>query len=235
MSKPVDVYVVDSVPSGSPPVGTARRVATAVLHYHHRRPGHTRTPAELRFFRPRYGHVRYGHVPILTIIDTLGGDLGRVPFVGGIINFIFAGWTRAATHTADRAGLLVVRDLNHVYSTLVKLAIGPALYDRIDHGALAEQVRQLSDRRHEEAILWFASPFSTTPMGRFEDMLKFSKSPLYHQLRPRSPCPSLSTGRIGKSEAGCQDYPLSRCGACYLVPGSSQQIDSVISLQQFIL
>ena len=187
VTKAVEVYVVDSVPSGAPQVGTRGvwpppyyLIITAIQV-------NTRTPDELRFLLGReYGHVRHGHVPILTIIDTLGGDLGRVPFVGGIINFIFAGWTRAATHTADRAGLLVVRDLNHVYSTLVKLAIGPALYDRIDHGALAQQVRQLSGRRHEEAILWFASPFNTTPMGRFEDMLKFAKSPLYRQLRQES-------------------------------------------------
>lgn len=184
VTKPVDVYVVDSLPSGSPPVATRGvwlppyfLIITALQVY-------TRTPDELRFLLGReYGHVRHGHVPIMTIIDTLGGDLGRVPFVGGIVNFIFAGWTRAATHTADRAGLLVVRDLNHVYSALVKLVIGPALYDRIDHGALAEQVRNLGRRRREEAILWFASPFDSTPMGRFEDMLKFSKSPLYRQLR----------------------------------------------------
>lgn len=184
VTKPVDVYVVDSVPSGSPPVATRGvwlppyfLIITALQVY-------TRTPDELRFLIGReYGHVRYGHVPIMTIIDTLGGDLGRVPLVGGIVNFIFAGWTRAATHTADRAGLLVVRDLNHVYSALVKLVIGPALYERIDHGALAEQVRSLGGRRREEAVLWFASPFDSTPMGRFEDMLKFSKSPLYRQLR----------------------------------------------------
>ena len=68
-------------------------------------------------------------MPVLTIIDTLGGDLGRVPFIGGIVQFIFAGWL-LATHTTDRAGLLVVHDLNHVYSTLVKLVIGPTLYLR---------------------------------------------------------------------------------------------------------
>jgi Zn-dependent protease with chaperone function len=184
ITKPVDVYVVDSVPSGSPQVGTRGVwpppyfiIITAVQV-------NTRTPDELRFLLGcEYGHVRYGHVPMLTIIDTLGGDLGRVPFVGGIVQFIFAGWLRAATHTADRAGLLVVHDLNHVYSTLVKLVIGPALYDRVDHGALAEQVRDLGGRRREEAILWFASPFDSTPMGRFQDMLKFSKSSLFRRLR----------------------------------------------------
>ena len=72
----------------------------------------------------------------------------------------------------------MVHDLNHVYSTLVKLVIGPTS-DYVDHGALAEQVRNLGGRRREEAILWFASPFDSTPMGRFEDMLKFSKSPLF--------------------------------------------------------
>ena len=119
VTKPVDVYVVDTVPSGSPPVGTRGVwpppyfIIIAAVQVN------TRTPDELRFLLGReYGHVRHGHVPLLTIIDTLGGDLGRVPFVGGIVNFVFAGWTRAATHTADRAGLLVVHDLNHVYSTL---------------------------------------------------------------------------------------------------------------------
>lgn len=184
VAKPVDIYVVDAVPSGSPPVSTRGVWPPPYYIIVAANQLTTRTPDELRFLLGReYGHVRCGHVPILTIIDTLGGSLGRVPLVGGFIQFIFAGWTRCVTHTADRAGLLVVHDLNHVYSTLVKLAVGPALYDRIDHGALAEQVRTVRGRRHEEAILWFATPFDSTPMGRFEDMLKFAKSPLFRKLR----------------------------------------------------
>jgi hypothetical protein len=130
-----------------------------------------------------YGHVRYGHVPVLTIIDTLAGDLGRVPLVGGFVQFVFSGWTRCARHTADRAGLLAVHDLNHAYSSLVKMAVGPTLYEQIDHGALAQQVRDLRGLKREETILWFATPFDSTPLGRFEDMLKFAKSPLYRKLR----------------------------------------------------
>jgi Zn-dependent protease with chaperone function len=184
VTKPVDLYVVDAVPAGSPPVGTRGIWPPPYFIIIAANQITTRTPDELRFMLGReYGHVRHGHVPIMTIIDTLGGSLGRVPLVGGLIQFIFSGWTRCATHTADRAGLLVVHDLNHVYSTLVKLAIGPALYERIDHGALAQQVRTLRGRRHEEAILWLATPFNSTPMGRFEDMLKFARSPLYRQLR----------------------------------------------------
>ncbi len=168
VTKPVDVYVVDTVPTGSPPVGTRGVwpppyfIIIAAVQVN------TRTPDELRFLLGReYGHVRYGHVPILTIIDTLGGNLGRVPFVGGIVNFVFAGWTRAATHTADRAGLLVVHDLNHVYSTLVKLVIGPALYDRIDHGALAEQVRNQDGRRHEAGHPVVCQPLRQHADGAF--------------------------------------------------------------------
>jgi hypothetical protein len=184
ITKPVDVYVVDAVPSGSPPIGTRGVWPPPYFIIMAANQLTTRTPDELRFMLGReYGHVRYGHVPIITIIDTLGGSLGRVPLVGGMIQFIFAGWTRCATHTADRAGLIVVHDLNHVYSTLVKLAVGPAVYDRIDHGELARQVRNLGGLRREEMILWFATPFDSTPMGRFEDMLKFAKSPLYRNLR----------------------------------------------------
>jgi hypothetical protein len=145
----------------------------------------SRTPEELRFLLGReYGQILLGHVPVLTIIDTLSGSLGRVPVLGGLIKWIFQGWTRLANYSADRAGLIAVHHLDHVYSTLVKLIIGVAAYERLDHSVLAEQARHQRDHLHQEMILRLYEPFDTEPLGRFQELLRFAQSPVYRAWRP---------------------------------------------------
>ena len=122
ITKPVD-GTVDSVPSGSPPVGTMC-LAAALLHHHHRPPGRhaarrTALPAGLRvrararLARAGADHYRHaGRRPWARALHRRHRPVHLCRLAGG--------------HAHGRpASLLVVHDLNHVYSTLVKLVIGP--------------------------------------------------------------------------------------------------------------
>lgn len=185
VTKPTHVYVVDWVPSGTPSVLTRGFVLPPYYVVITTSQLNNRTPEELRFLLGReYGHILLGHVPVATIIDTVSGSLGRVPVLGGFIKWIFQGWTRLSNYSADRAGLIAVHHLDHVYSTLVKMIIGASNYERIDHSALAAQARHQRDYLHQEMILRLSAPFDTEPLGRFQELLRFARSPVYKAWRP---------------------------------------------------
>lgn len=124
----------------------------------------------------QYGHIKLGHVRILTIIDGLSGGLGRVPLLGGFIRFVFLGWTRLAVFSADRAGLIAVRRLADAYGALVKLVVDSKYFAEINHHELALQAR-----RTRSGMLGLLSrttmPFDTQPLGRFDRLVPFAVSP----------------------------------------------------------
>lgn len=124
----------------------------------------------------QYGHIKLGHVRILTIIDGLSGGLGRVPLLGGFIRFVFLGWTRLAVFSADRAGLIAVRRLADAYGALVKLVVDSRYFAELNHQELALQAR-----RTRGGMLGLISrttmPFDTQPLGRFDRLVPFAVSP----------------------------------------------------------
>ncbi|MCL4827991.1 MAG: M48 family metallopeptidase [Caldilinea sp.] len=140
--------------------------------------------AELRFLLAvEYGHVRLGHVRILTMIDAVSGSLGRVPFVGGFVRVLFSAWTYLATYSADRAGLVAGGNLAAAYSALGKLAVGGALWGEINHQALAQQALRQRGRFFDLGNR-LTAPFDTQPMGRFQRLVAFSATPTFRSLCP---------------------------------------------------
>lgn len=141
---------------------------------------------ELRFLLGvEYGHVRLGHVHILTMIDAVSGSLGRIPFVGSFVRVLFSGWTNLATYSADRAGLVACGSLAAAYSALGKLAVGSAFWTGINHTALAQQSLRQRGRFFDVGNR-VTAPFDTQPMGRFQRLVAFAATPAFHTLSPEA-------------------------------------------------
>lgn len=139
---------------------------------------------ELRFVLGiEYGHVKLGHVRVLTLIDAVSGSLGRVPFVGAFIRLLFLGWTRLATFSADRAGLVASGRLQAAYDTFGKLAVGQHYWAEVNHVALAQQASRTRGRFFDAANRTTV-PFDTQPLGRFQRLAIFATGPVFAQLRP---------------------------------------------------
>jgi Zn-dependent protease with chaperone function len=137
---------------------------------------------ELRFLLGvEYGHVRLGHVRILTMIDAVSGSLGRIPFVGAFIRVLFSAWNNLATYSADRAGLVACGGLAPAYSALGKLAVGGRLWSEINHLALAQQSLRQRGRFFDIGNR-ITAPFDTEPMGRFQRLVVFSATSAFHSL-----------------------------------------------------
>jgi Zn-dependent protease with chaperone function len=144
------------------------------------------TPRELLYhFGCQYGHIKLGHVRMLTIIDGVSGGLGRVPFLGGFIRFAFLGWTRLAVFSADRAGLIAVRSLANAYSALVKLAINASRYDELNHVELALQAKRTRGGFFG-LVNRTTMPFDAQPLGRFDRLVPFAESAQFRLLCPEA-------------------------------------------------
>ena len=84
------------------------------------------------------GHVKSGHVlyyqiaEFLPVITEAIGDatFGVGALLGAGVQVALLNWRRKSEHTADRAGLLVVQDLQVALSALMKLAGLPQRYSK---------------------------------------------------------------------------------------------------------
>jgi Zn-dependent protease with chaperone function len=130
-----------------------------------------------------FGHVKLGHVRVLTLIDAMSGSLGRVPFLGTVIRYAFLIWTRLATFSADRAGLIACRRIESAYAALGKMAVGARLWPRVNHVALAGQLlhhhRALSALTNRATI-----PFDTQFLGRFARLVPWAYGKHFAHLCP---------------------------------------------------
>lgn len=142
------------------------------------------TPRELLYLLGcEYGHVKLGHVRMLTIIDGLSGGLGHVPFLGGFVHLVFTAWTRLAVYSADRAGLIAGRRLADAYGALVKLMIDARHFNAINHAELAQQAKRTRGGIGG-LINRTTMPFDTQPLGRFDRLLPFALSPAFQVFCP---------------------------------------------------
>jgi Zn-dependent protease with chaperone function len=125
---------------------------------------------ELRFVMAHeLGHVKSGHVlyyqiaEFLPVISEAIGDatFGVGALLGVSLQVALLNWRRKSEHTADRAGLLVVQDLQVALSTLMKLAGLPQRYrDAVNVDDFIAQARAF-DGMDSDKLSWFAKWIST--------------------------------------------------------------------------
>lgn len=120
---------------------------------------------ELRFVMAHeLGHVKSGHVlyyqiaEFLPLISEAIGDatFGVGALLGAGLQVALLNWRRKSEHTADRAGLLAVQDLQVVLGALMKLAGLPQRYhDQINVDDFVVQARAF-DGMDSDKLSWFA-------------------------------------------------------------------------------
>jgi len=124
-------------------------------------------PAELRYIvGHELGHIRAGHVVYGSIAQLLAGGVSWIfaPITGPAVVALNS-WSRNAERSADRAGLLLCGDLGASIKALLKLAVGPALADRVD---VRSYLDQRADIRGFQATIaeWMQShPFLVERVG----------------------------------------------------------------------
>jgi len=134
----------------------------------------TNAPKELQFIiGHEFTHIMCSHVLWLTLAAR-NPLLGRIPILSYLMPLFFSWWSRQAEYTADRGGLIACGDLPASQSALVRLVIGPELFDRMN---IDEFVKQ----SHNGDLSSMASElFSSHPLlaKRLQALAKFAQSPL---------------------------------------------------------
>jgi hypothetical protein len=160
-------------------------------------------PSELRFLIARkIGSIHCRHVFLLDVVKGMRGiiDSALPEFVGRILLGGVGGrlleWLKEAEITADRAGLLVVGDVDVATNALIKLNLQASLddfYGPANPEAYARQIELLDDNRLTTASAALAelknpNPFTTV---RVADLLSFyeANSSLFMDRRPPSANP----------------------------------------------
>ena len=116
------------------------------------------------------GHVKSGHVlyyQIAEFLPLIAEVIGNATFgVGALLGvglqIALLNWRRKSEYTADRAGLLVVQDLNVALGALMKLAGLPQKYrDSVNVDDFVAQARAF-DGMDSDKLSWFAKWLSTS-------------------------------------------------------------------------
>ena len=133
------------------------------------------------------GHIRNEHVIYLTLLYALRSGLASV--LAGPLQLTIKGvdlailaWMRKSEYTADRAGLIVCRDLQIAKRTLMKIHLGSKkLFDQVD---LEEYERQIEELDEEKIGKWSELELSH-PFGvrRLRNIEEFYQDPAYTEIR----------------------------------------------------
>lgn len=117
------------------------------------------------------GHIKAKHNLILSFTNPLGLNT-----IWG--SLIFAFWQRKAEYTADRCGLVLTKNINTGVTSLIKLAVGGNLFDKIDIKGYALQVKKADNRWVKLSELLVDHPFIA---NRVKALISFYKE----NFRPR--------------------------------------------------
>lgn len=100
------------------------------------------------------GHIKAGHTIISSLVNPLG--TGN-PFSG----FIFGFWNRKTEYSADRSGLILVKDIDIALAALIKLSIGNTLYKELNVQGYIAQLKKANGGLLSFSELLVDHPFIT--------------------------------------------------------------------------
>lgn len=127
------------------------------------------------------GHIQCNHVLYHTIGKFLvAGASSAFKILATPLKLGLLRWSRMSEFSADRAALMVVKDIDLIKSTFVKLHLGSnELFERID---MDEYLSQLEDIDNISGK--FSEAFKEHPFGvkRIDELIKYSDSSDYKQI-----------------------------------------------------
>jgi Zn-dependent protease with chaperone function len=93
------------------------------------------------------GHIKFGHTRLSVLLGGLDIERDGMPFplslLAAVRRFIFLWWQRCQELTADRAGVLASGRPSKTVSALVKLNVGPTMFQHVNIDTLAQQAADL--------------------------------------------------------------------------------------------
>lgn len=101
------------------------------------------------------GHFKAKHTIISTLINPLG--TGNV-----FSSLIFGLWQRQTELSADRCGLILVKDIDVAISSMVKLSVGGKLYSQINMQGYISQISKSNDATVKLSEILLDHPLTTT-------------------------------------------------------------------------
>jgi Zn-dependent protease with chaperone function len=171
------------------------------------------------------GHIKFGHTRLSVLLG--GPNEIQLPaplnLVAALRRFLFLWWQRCQELSADRAGVVASRRPSKVVSALVKLGVGPSMYQHVNVDDLAQQAACL---RQGWWRLWgFLGELTTDHpfmVNRIRAVVDFVGGPEpghdLHRSNPRafaSACRETSPAADAPSPA--QESPAEPAGAARLV------------------
>jgi len=102
------------------------------------------------------GHIKKRHTTWLLLASPVRQH--RLPLISGLLTPVFNYWSIKAEYTADRAGLLAVKDLKTAALAQIKLALGRELAAEFDLDSFLDRI----DREQEETISKITEPLLRT-------------------------------------------------------------------------
>jgi len=112
------------------------------------------------------GHIRMGHARLKSFVFPLDRNIF-------LFTLLFNSWLRKTEYTADRCGFYLSSNLKSSVNSLLKLAVGPKLYLKINIREVIKQLVIADDERIEkisEGLL--DHPFIT---NRIKKLAEFDK------------------------------------------------------------
>jgi Zn-dependent protease with chaperone function len=123
-----------------------------------------------------FGHICFGHTRVALL---MGGEESALPvvlsWVAWLRDLIFAGYWRAATLSADRAGILACGGIDPAIRAQVKLSVGPNLLSEVRAEDLIHQAAKVNQglTRFQAMLIRSRSPVPPF-IQRLEAMLEWA-------------------------------------------------------------
>lgn len=123
-----------------------------------------------------FAHIKRKHTTWLTLMSPASNI--SISILSSLVRLIFNFWSLKCEHTADRGGLIAVRDVSVATTTLMKLATGDAMLSQIDLQRIIKEHEARETPFQQATQLLGSHPF---PIKRIKEVLAFSESKTYHR------------------------------------------------------